>query len=80
MAARDRILDGCDVETFLLCKDVEEGKKLGLRLMAELGFEDADIVFCEMGGPGVKVRLRGYVHRPAASYRWFNEEGVREDE
>ncbi|HHY68794.1 MAG: hypothetical protein WCS57_07120 [Bacillota bacterium] len=74
MSARDRILDGCDLETFIVCDAVEEGKSLGLRLMAELGFDDADVVFCEMGGPGVRIRLRGYVYRPAAEYRWYDQE------
>lgn len=74
MSARDRILDGCDLETFIVCDEVEEGKSLGLRLMAELGFDDADVVFCEMGGPGVRIRLRGYVYRPAAEYRWYDQE------
>ena len=49
MSARDRILDGCDLETFIVCDAVEEGKSLGLRLMAELGSDDADVVFCERG-------------------------------
>ncbi|HHW17973.1 MAG TPA: hypothetical protein GXX30_03605 [Firmicutes bacterium] len=74
MSVRDRILDGCDLETFIVCGGVEEGKRLGLRLMAELGFQDADVVFCEKGGPGVRIRLRGYVYRPSAEYRWDKEE------
>ncbi len=74
MAIKHRILDGCDIETFIVCSGLEEGKVLGLRLMAELGFEDADVVFCEMGGPGVRIRLRGYVFRPSAEYRWHSRE------
>ncbi|HAF66435.1 MAG: hypothetical protein WBL52_02960 [Bacillota bacterium] len=74
MSVKHRILDGCDVETFILCNDVEEGKTLGLRLMAELGFDDADVVSCEMGGPGVRIRLRGYVYRPSADYQWYGPE------
>lgn len=74
MSIKDRILDGCDLETFIICSNLEEGKALGLRLMAELGFEDADVVFCEMGGPGVRIRLRGYVYRPSADYRWYGQE------
>ncbi len=72
MSVKQRVLDGCDVETFILCGDLEEGKALGLRLMAELGFYDADVVFCEMGGPGVRIRLRGYVYRPSADYHWYD--------
>ncbi len=74
MSVRHRILDACDIETFILCDDLDEGKTLGLRFMAELGFEDADIVFCEMGGPGVRIRLRGYIYRPSADYQWFSTE------
>lgn len=70
MSARERILDACDLETFLICGSLEEGKRLGLKLMGELGFSDIDIVSCEMGGPGVRVRLRGYVNRPATTYSW----------
>lgn len=73
MTVKSRILDGCDIETFLVCKDVQEGKRLGLALMAELGFDDADVVFCEMGGPGVRIRLRGYVYRPSSQYGWFED-------
>lgn len=70
MTARDRILDACDLETFLVCHSLEEGRKIGLRLMQELGFRDIDIVSCEMGGPGVRVRLRGYMNRPSTAYSW----------
>lgn len=75
MSAMDRILDGCDVETFIICDTVEEGKRLGLQLMEDLGFSDSDIVFCEKGGPGVRIRLRGYVHRPSSEYRWSRKAG-----
>lgn len=70
MNALQRVLDACDVETFLLCDSAEEGRKLGLELMAELGFRDADVVFCEMGGPGARVRMRGYLNRPGSAYSW----------
>lgn len=70
MPARDRILDACDLETFLLCANVEEGRRLSRQLMQELGFRDVDVVSCEMGGPGARVRLRGYVNRPSARYTW----------
>ncbi len=70
MSARDRILDACDLETFLVCDNLEEGKKLSRQLMGELGFSDIDIVSCELGGPGVRVRLRAYINRPGAAYSW----------
>jgi hypothetical protein len=75
MSARERILDACDLETFLVCANIDEGKELGRKLMGELGFADVDIVSCEMGGPGVRVRLRGYVNRPATSYSWHKTGG-----
>jgi hypothetical protein len=75
MSARERILDACDLETFLVCKDMEEGKRLGRQLMGELGFSDVDIVSCEFGGPGVRVRLRGYVNRPGVRYSWLKTGG-----
>jgi hypothetical protein len=75
MSARDRILDACDLETFLVCGSAEEGEKLGRRLMKELGFRDVDVVSCEMGGPGARVRLRGYVNRPSTTYSWHKPGG-----
>lgn len=70
MNALQRVLDACDIETFLLCASADEGRKLGLELMAQLGFRDADVVFCEMAGPGARVRMRGYLNRPASAYTW----------
>lgn len=70
-----RILDACDLETFFLCGSQEEGRELAMDLMAQLGFVDADVVSCEMAGPGARVRVRGYVNRPAAEYTW-RETGV----
>lgn len=75
MTARERILDACDIETFFVCEDAEEGKRLGLALMKELGFADADVVFSEMAGPGARVRVRGYVNRPGSAYTWRHEGG-----
>lgn len=71
MSALRSILDSCDVETFLVCENLDEGKSLGLQLMAELGFKDIDVVSCEFGGPGVRIRLRGYANRPTGLYPWL---------
>lgn len=73
MASRvlDRVMDALDLETFLVCKDEEEGRNLTLGLMQELGFQDVDIVFLEHEGPGVRVRARAYVHRSGDKYRWL---------
>ncbi len=75
MNAFDSILDSLDVETFLVCESLDEGKSLGLRLMAELGFRDTDVVSCELGGPGVRIRLRGYANRPTGAYPWCQTGG-----
>ncbi len=71
--ALDRVLDAVDVETFLLCETRDEGVELGLRLMKELGFDDPDVVFCEQGGPGVRIRLRAYLSRPGSNYPWIGQ-------
>ena len=62
------LLDGVDVETFLLCADETEGRDLMLSLMNQMGFKDVDIVFIEHRGPGARVRGRAYVHRPGLSH------------
>lgn len=66
-----RVLDAIDIETFLICKSEEEGRQLSKQLMLEIGFQDLDIVFIEHRGPGVRVRLRGYIHRPGDQYGWL---------
>jgi len=65
------ILDAVDVETFILCRDEEEGKNLALQLAEEMGLADAGIVFLEFSGSGVRVRVRAYVHRPGDRYAWL---------
>jgi hypothetical protein len=67
--------DGHAASRLVICANIDEGKELGRKLMGELGFADVDIVSCEMGGPGVRVRLRGYVNRPATSYSWHKTGG-----
>lgn len=71
--ARDMVLDALDIETFILCKNEEEGRKIALSLMDELGLQDQDIVFLEKRGIGARVRLRGYLHRPGDNYRWMKK-------
>lgn len=69
--AMGRIMDAVDLETFIVCKDEEEGKKLSIQLMDELGFKDVNIVFFQHQGPGARVRLRGYVYKPGDRYGWL---------
>ncbi|TYP59881.1 hypothetical protein [Thermosediminibacter litoriperuensis] len=69
--ALERVMDAVDIETFLVCDDEEEGKRLSLQLMNELGFKDASIVFIQHQGPGARVRIRGYIYKPGDSYAWL---------
>jgi len=69
--ALEQVMDALDVETFFVCPTEEEGRRLMLGLLKEMGFKDVDIVFIEYEGPGVRVRGRAYVYRPADRYRWL---------
>lgn len=71
MSLREHILDGLDVETFLVCSDENQARHIILGLLQELGFEDVDVVEIQMGGPGARVRARAYVHRPGVHYSWL---------
>lgn len=68
------VMDALDVETFLVCKNEDEGRKLALELMKGLGFQDVDIVFIQFRGPGVRVRSRAYLNRASDKYSWLLEE------
>jgi hypothetical protein len=78
----DRVVDSLDIETFIVCKNEEEGKKLGIQLMEDLGFKDVDVVFIEYGNGGVRVRLRANIFKPGDHYKWLdfkNSHVKRED-
>ncbi len=64
-------MDAVDVETYLVCRDAEEGKALALQLGREMNLGDVDIMFEEFDGYGVRVRLRKYIHKPGNEYRWL---------
>lgn len=68
----DKVMDAVDVETFFVCENENEGRSLSISLMDKLGFEDYDIVFIEHNGPGVRVRLRGFIHKPGDKYGWLS--------
>ncbi len=70
-SAFDNILDGLDIETYLVCNDVQEGKRLALKLGKEMNLGDVDIMFEEFDGYGMRVRLRKYIYKPGNSYRWL---------
>lgn len=63
----DEVLDGLDIETFLICRDEAEGRRKLMTLLTQLGFADVDVVFVEHRGPGARVRGRAYMHRPGVS-------------
>ena len=69
--ALDAVLDGIDIETYLVCADEREGKDLAVRLGHELSLGEVDIMYQEFDGYGMRVRLRKYVHRPGERYRWL---------
>ena len=76
-SALDAVMDGLDIETYLVCGSEREGKDLALRLGQELHLGEVDIMYQEFDGYGMRVRLRKYVHRPGELYRWLREEGTR---
>lgn len=75
----DRIMDGLDIETFLVCASEDEGRRLIIQFMKEIGFSDVDIVFIQFQGPGVRVRARAYIHRPGDTYGWLKADIEEED-
>ncbi len=70
-----QVLDAVDLETFLICDSEEEGKRLILKMLRDFGFTDVDTVFIQFEGPGVRVRARGYVHKPGDRYGWLKIKG-----
>ena len=70
-SAMDAVMDGLDIETYLICASEREGKDLALRLGQELRLGEVDIMYQEFDGYGMRVRLRKYVHRPGELYRWL---------
>ncbi|MBA7511942.1 hypothetical protein ES705_03941 [subsurface metagenome] len=70
--ALDRVVDSLDIETFIVCQDEEEGKKLGYQIMEDLGFKDVDVVFIEYGNGGARIRLRSNIFKAGDHYGWLN--------
>ncbi len=70
-SARAQVLDAIDIETFFVCRDAEEARRLALSLADELNLTDASIVFLEHAGIGARVRLRSTIHRPGEHYGWL---------
>ena len=66
-----QIMDGLDIETFIVCSSDQEGRKLITQLLKDWGFTDVDIVFSQFQGPGARIRARAYVHRSGDVYGWL---------
>lgn len=69
----DRIVDALDIETFIVCRDEEEGMEIMRRIMGDMGLKDIDIVYCQHLGPGARLRARGYIFRAGDRYGWLKE-------
>lgn len=67
-----RIVDSLDIETFIACKDEQEGRMIGLAIMEKLGFQDTDIVFIEFLSSGARIRMRANIYKPGDSYQWLS--------
>lgn len=68
----NHIIDSLDIETFIACETEEEGKRIGLAMMENLGFQDVDIVFIEFLGVGARIRIRANIYKPGDRYGWLN--------
>lgn len=74
MTALEHIMDAIDIETYLICKDENEGRMLALQLGKEMNIGDVDIMFMEFDGYGVRVRLRKYIYKPGDNYKYLNQD------
>jgi hypothetical protein len=70
-SAFSSVLDGLDIETYLVCSDPNEGKRLALELGREMNLGEVDIMFEEFDGYGMRVRLRKYIFKPGQNYSWL---------
>lgn len=70
-SALSRILDGIDIETYLVCSDRQEGKTMAMQLGREMNLGDVDILYEEFDGYGLRVRLRKYMVKPGDHYGWL---------
>ena len=73
-SALERVMDAIDIETYIVCKDENEGKKFALQLGQEMNLGEIDIMYQEFDGYGVRVRLRKYVYKPGNIYKYLTKE------
>ena len=71
--AIDAVMDAIDIETYLICRDAQEGRLLALKLGQDMNLGDVDIMYEEFDGFGVRLRLRKYFHKPGAHYPWLEK-------
>ncbi len=72
--ALEHIMDAIDIETYIVCKDANEGKKYALQLGQEMNLGEVDVMFQEFDGYGVRVRLRKYIYKPGNTYKYLIRE------
>jgi len=75
-SAFDRIMDAIDIETYIVCRDANEGKKYAMQLGKEMNLGEVDIMYQEFDGYGVRVRLRKYIYKPGGNYKYLNNENI----
>ncbi|SMC56891.1 hypothetical protein [Sporomusa malonica] len=73
----EQVMDALDVETFFVCDNEQQGRSLMLGLLKQWGLTDVDVVFAQHMGPGIRVRGRAYIHRPADKYSWIIPDAER---
>lgn len=73
----EQVMDALDVETFFVCDNEQQGRSLMLGLLKQWGLTDVDVVFAQHMGPGIRVRGRAYIHRPADKYSWIIPDSER---
>jgi hypothetical protein len=79
MKAMDSIMDAIDVETYIVCSNPNDGKKIALQLGIEMNLGEIDIMYEEFDGYGMRVRLRKYVYKPGNSYPWLMNQSNNEN-
>jgi hypothetical protein len=73
----EQVMDALDVETFFVCDNEQQGRSLMLELLKQWGLTDVDVVFAQHLGPGIRIRGRAYIHRPADKYSWIIPDSER---
>jgi alkyl hydroperoxide reductase subunit AhpF len=71
--AISHVLDTIDIETYIICKDADEGKNLAMQLGHEMNLGNVDVMYSEFDGYGVRVRIRKYVYKPGDKYLWMEK-------